>query len=167
MTTTRRLLTLTAIAVAGLILSACSDTTTETERDESGEVTERNDDASVFEIQVGDCYNFPDDSATSSEVETLSAVPCADPHQAEAYHEVELEGDEFPGTPAVEEQADAECLAEFETFVGAAYDTSTLEFTYLAPTEASWDQLDDRLVSCLIVDPANPEVTGSLEGAAR
>lgn len=116
MTTTRRLLTLTAIAVAGLILSACSDTTTETERDESGEVTERNDDASVFEIQVGDCYNFPDDSATSSEVETLSAVPCADPHQAEAYHEVELEGDEFPGTPAVEEQADAECLAEFETF---------------------------------------------------
>ena len=167
MTTSRRLLTLTTIAFAGLLLSACSGTTTETERDDSGEVTERNDDASVFEIKVGDCYNFPDDSATSSEVETLSAVPCADPHQAEAYHEIEIDGDEFPGTPAVEEEADAACLAEFETFVGMPYDTSTLEFTYLAPTEASWDQLDDRLVSCLVLDPANPEVTGTLEGAAR
>lgn len=167
MTTTRRLLTLTTIAFAALLLSACSETTTETERDESGEVTERNDDASVFEIKVGDCFNFPDDSASSTEVAELSAIPCADPHQAEAYHEIEMDGDEFPGTPAVEEQADAGCLAEFETFVGAPYDTSVLEFTYLAPTEASWEQLDDRLISCLVLDPENPEVTGTLAGAAR
>ncbi|WP_229054784.1 septum formation family protein [Aeromicrobium sp. Leaf350] len=167
MTTSRRLLTLAAIAFSGLILSACSDTATETQRDEEGSVTERNDDASVFEIQVGDCYNFPDESANSTEVETLSALPCDQPHQAEAYHEVEIDGDDFPGAPAVEEQADAACLDAFEPFVGAPYDTSVLDFTYLAPTEASWEQLDDRLVSCLIVDTENPEVTGSLQGAAR
>ena len=171
MTTTRRLLTLATLALTGLLVGACSipgtTTESETERDDSGEVTECNDDASVFEIQVGDCYNVPEDSATSTEVETLSAVPCADPHQTEAYHEIEIEGDEFPGVAAVEEQADAACLGAFEPFVGAPYDTSVLDFTYLAPTEASWDQIDDRLVSCLIFDGENPEVTGTLEGAAR
>ncbi len=165
--TTTRFLPLAALAFASLLLAGCGGTTTETERDDSGEVTERNDDASVFEVKVGDCYNFPEDSADSTEVETLAAIPCGEPHQAEAYHEVEIDGDEFPGDSEVATQAEAECVTAFETFVGAAYDTSVLDFTYLAPTQQSWDQLDDRLISCLVVDTENPEVTGSLEGAAR
>ena len=92
MTTTRRLLTLTTIAFAGLLLSACSDTTTET--------------------------------------------------------------------------ANA-CGPAFDTFVGLAYEDSTLDIYQLFPTEDTWEQLDDRLISCLIYDPSNPEVTGTLAGAAR
>ncbi len=169
MTTTRRLLTLTTIAFAGLLLSACSDTTTETERDESGEVTERNDDASVFEIKVGDCYDLPDDSgsAETTEVQTITAVPCGDPHEAEAYHEVELEDGDFPGDDAIQTETANACGPAFDTFVGLAYEDSTLDIYQLFPTEDTWEQLDDRLISCLIYDPSNPEVTGTLAGAAR
>jgi len=161
--TTRRVLATTALGFVAVLLSACG--ASETQRDEDGAVTERNDDASVFEIQVGDCYNLPEEDAT--EVETMAAVPCGDPHEAEAYHEIEIEGDEFPGAGVVDEQAATECQAEFDTFIGMPYDQSTLDFYYLSPTQDTWEQLDDRLISCLVYDPANAEITGSLEGAAR
>ena len=153
-----RFAALAAAIITGVVLTSCSGAT-ETERDDDGAVTERNDDASVFDIQLGDCYNFP--SGATGEVETLTAVPCDEPHEAEAFHESEIEGDEFPGAAEVEKEAETECVTAFDSFVGLSYEESTLDFTYLTPTQETWDQLDDRLISCLVTDPATSEVTGS------
>ena len=76
-----------------------------------------------------------------------------------------LEGEEFPGDSSLKETADAFCISEFETFVGAAYTESELSVTYFAPTQDSWDRSGDREVLCWVV--SNEPVTGTLAGAAR
>ena len=63
------------------------------------------------------------------------------------------------------EASDAGCLAQFDAFVGLAYDSSTLDFYEYRPSEESWAS-GDRTVSCVIWDPAG-QVTGSLAGAAH
>ncbi|MFB2581762.1 septum formation family protein [Herbiconiux sp. P15] len=166
--TSKTTLSAAALLTLGLVLSGCTalfpssappatDSTT-------GEEIEQTD-TDVFTLAVGDCINDTsgDDVTEVSEVPT---VDCAAEHDLEVYAEFEIAGDEFPGDDAVTAEADEKCLAEFEPFVGIAYDSSIYGFTYFTPTEASWTEGDDRLVSCLIGDP-NGKTTGSLAGAAQ
>ncbi len=120
------------------------------------------DDVDVFSVSVGDCIN---DFGTS-EVSSVEAIDCAQPHDYEVYAEVTIPGDAFPGEEAVTTAANDECVAAFDAFVGLSYQESLLDFSYLAPTEESWQLNGDRLITCLIVDPAG-QTSGSLAGAAR
>lgn len=158
-------LILTAGTVAG-----CS-TATESVRDETGAITETNDTASVFEMEIGDCYDDPDSTPLSQqqegdEVETLPAVPCTDGHVYEVYASTTMDDDEYPGEEATAGRADEACIADFEQYVGLPYDESELEVTYLYPTSSSWSLGDDREITCLALDPAGP-ISGTLEGARR
>ena len=119
--------------------------------------------SSVFSIKVGDCIN---DDSTSEEVFEVEAVPCAEPHDLEAFHEFSLDGSEYPGDDEVAQQADTGCYDQFTTFVGLSYEDSTLEYAPYTPTEASWTEDGDRLVSCMIGDPEG-RTTGSLAGVAH
>jgi hypothetical protein len=92
------------------------------------------------------------------------AVDCSIEHYAEMYFETELDGDAFPGTDIVDEQAYTLCLDAYAEFVGLEWDASSLDFVYFAPPdEASWDG-GYRLVSCAVIDPAGP-LTGSVQGS--
>ena len=128
---------------------------------ESGEVTDAGK-GDVFSLKVGDC--FDDESGT--EVSELPLKPCSGPHAYETYYDFSLTGDEYPGMSAIDAEAEANCGAAFEDFVGISYDESTLGYSYLTPTQRSWEEGGDRLVSCYVGDPAGP-VSGSLAGAAR
>ena len=128
----------------------------------SGEEIEQTD-TDVFTLSVGQCLN----NTTETEVQEVPLVDCADEHDLEVYHDFSIEGDDYPGDEAIDSQADAECLTAFETFVGVGYDSSAYGYTYFTPTEGSWTDGDDRLVSCLIGDPEGNKVTGSLAGVAR
>lgn len=161
-----RLLAVGVAAIAGLTLSGCSvidSLSNKTERDETGQVTEANEEADVFDTQVGDCIGA---TVLEGEVETLPQVPCSEPHESEAYYSEDLPDGDYPGLPAIEEVAGPACTGPaFDTFVGIAYLDSLLEATYLHPTESSW-AMGDREILCLIYDPAGP-TTGTLEAAAR
>lgn len=122
----------------------------------------RQTDADVFALSVGQCLN----DTEGTEVSEVPLVDCAKEHDFEVYSDFEIPGDEFPGADAIDAQADAECLTDFEQFVGISYDESAYGYTYFTPTEGSWTDGDDRLVSCLIGDP-NGKVTGTLKGAAK
>lgn len=124
--------------------------------------TGEGDSTDVFTIKVGDCLN---DGGTEGTVSEVPVVDCAEPHDSEAYASIIMEDGDFPGDTAVEDKAIADCTTEFESFVGLAYDASTLSFAYYYPTSESWDQ-GDREILCLITDPAG-KITGSLKGAAR
>jgi hypothetical protein len=145
------------VAVSGCsMLSSGSD---DAKRDEaSGEVTESAD-ANVFSIKVGDCLNLAEMSQT--EVESLPVVPCAEPHDSEVYAEQTLTGDSLPAD--LDTTTDEFCYTEFSTFLGIAYEESTLEFQVLTPSSASWDA-GDRAVQCIVVHPTE-QVTGTLQGA--
>lgn len=170
MTTTHapltRLLAAAAIAVAGVALTGCSmlgQITNQTERDENGEVVAGNDDADVFSIKVGDCL---EDASFSGEVMDVPIVPCSEPHDAEAYLSSLLPDGDFPGDEAVQAEADEACAgAAFEEFVGLPFEESTLSYTYLSPTEASWAAAD-REILCMVLDPAG-KTEGSLEGSKK
>ena len=155
-----------ALLLAGLTLTGCSllNGLVEPEpvRDDSGEVVEGGQ-GDVFTVSVGDCLS---EAASDGEVTEVPIVPCSEPHDAEIYHDFEIDGTEYPGDDEVTRLADEGCLGAFEDFVGIPYDASKLEVTYYTPTEGSWNDVDDRLVSCMILDPAGP-TTDSLEGAAR
>ncbi len=168
MTTRRRLLPLAFAALAAaLTLSGCSvvegilPKPAETRDAQSGEIVGGGT-TDVFTLSVGDCLN---DESSSEEVSEVPTVPCSEPHQYEVYGEVTLTGDEWPGDEAVTQQADDGCSAQFQPFTGIAYEDSTLEFNYYTPTKGSWEEMDDRLVTCVIFDTA--ATTGSLAGAVR
>lgn len=166
--TARRLLPLAILAVCGaLALSGCSVVDSiipkpaETRDAQSGEIVGGGT-TDVFTLQPGDCLR---DDTASDEVTDVPTVPCSEPHEYEVYGEVVLEGDEFPGDDVINQQADEGCYAQFAAFVGIAYEDSVLDYTYYTPLQDGWEQLDDRLVTCLIYDAG--ETTGTLAGAAR
>lgn len=132
------------------------------QRNADGAVVEGDDTTDVFTIQVGDCLN---DAEAAEEVETVPTVPCEQSHDSEVYASVIIPEDEYPGQQAIFELADAECLSEFEAFVGGDWDTSPYDFSYYFPTEGSWAE-GDREILCVIFDPEGP-VEGSLEGSAQ
>ncbi len=154
---TRQTTALAAVAAATLLLTACGQSET---RDESGEITTGGD-TDVFTLQVGDCLG----AIETGEVNDVPTVPCSEPHQLEVFGEYSFPDGDYPGDDTISTTADEECIALFDAFVGLAYEESALGVTYYTPTQESWESGDDRLVSCLVGDPAQ-DVTGSLEGAA-
>lgn len=147
-------------AAAVLALSACSDD--EPKRDSQGNVTEPATAADVFDLRRGDCTGQTEDP---SKVTTIDIVPCDEAHDQEVFAIIQIPGADFPGDQALQAQAKKDCAAEFETFVGKAWQESELDFSWLQPTEQSWGQ-NDRALVCLVIDPAGP-VTGTLKGAGR
>jgi hypothetical protein len=119
---------------------------------------------SVFDVEVGDCFNAPE-ADTVSEVEL---VDCADPHQYEAYlaEDHPAAGDDpFIGDEAMTEYADEVCLGEFESFVGIAWEESALNYFYLQPTAETWE-IGDREILCAVYSDAG-DLTGSAEGSEQ
>lgn len=147
-------------SICGLALAACS--AAEPERDASGVITQSVEGADVFALVVGDCTG---DIAEGGVLTELDAVPCTEPHEAEAYASIDMDEGDYPGDETVQAQADEACLAEFETFVGLPYDDSELFSTYLTPTEESWAE-GDREILCFVYEEGGG-TTGSLVDAAR
>lgn len=154
---TARIAVASVLVAAAALLAGCSGDGPTLERDDSGQIVTAQSDIDVFELQPGDCFST-DDGGTG-EVTSVRVIPCAEPHRFEVYHEFELPDGDFPQD--VDQQALAGCDAQFQAFLGLPNDQSKYEISYFAPTSASWAS-DDRLVSCLIFDPAGTEVQGSL-----
>lgn len=165
----RRALMLAGTAVAlSIALSGCSiindvlgSGSGDADRDEeSGQVTESAN-IDVFSLKVGDCKM----SSATGEIQDVDVVPCEEPHDEEVYYEFKMDDGEF--SEEAIDTATQECVGEaYTTFVGVAWDASTLDVYPITPTQRTWDELNDRVIQCVISDPAGP-VTGSLAGAAR
>lgn len=163
-----------ALAVAGsalaltLMLSGCNTINNilgggpaDADRDEdTGQVTESSS-IDIFALKVGDCKMKSD----SGLIESADVVPCEESHDEEVYHEITMEDGEF--SDAAVDEATQGCIGDaFTSFVGVIWDESTLDVYPITPTQDTWDQYNDRIVQCVISDPAGP-VEGSLAGAAR
>lgn len=120
--------------------------------------------SSVLDLKVGDCVMLPDES----EAVTMERVPCSDSHEAEVFKLADTDpvgaDAPFPGGEALAAQAEAACVDSFESYVGAPYVTSSLDVTWLLPTEGSWGE-GDRQIVCLVnamdAQPLNSSVKDS------
>ena len=97
---------------------------------------------SALELGVGDCFD-------DNEVYALRTV----------------EGDGWPGVEALDAFARTACYDAFEPFVDRAYETSRLEIGWMVPSETSWTDHDDRVVTCFLYDLEFRKLTGSMEAS--
>jgi hypothetical protein len=144
--------------VAGVV-GAFQDLGSDAERDSAGQVLAR-DEMSSLRIREGDCFDYPE-LLKGDAAETVTAIPCQEPHQFEAYDEMILPDGDYPGEDEVSRLSARRCLREFRAFVGVPYGQSTLEPYNLYPSRASWRLFDDRKITCVITDPESM-TSGSL-----
>ena len=134
----------------------------DTVRDDSGAIVEGGG-LGAFALQIGDCFNIPEEELIMS----LEAVPCSEPHDAETYASFEQTGTRWPGEEGVSEISDWGCYQRFETFVGRPWDDSEFDFWFLEPTRESWEEGNDREVTCALTSYDGSKLVGSMAGANR
>lgn len=101
---------------------------------------------SVTNIVAGDCFDDPPDFIVSS----LELISCSEPHDNEVFANLVISQAVFPGDEVIRDFAFEACLEPFEDYVGESYQTSPLDYSYLGPTEESWNTQDDRTVTCIL-----------------
>lgn len=120
----------------------------------------------VLSVGVGDCFvvSEMDQSLSEGEVSDVPLVDCSEPHDGEFFHVEELPDGDFPGDQDVDERATEVCEGQaFSDFVGTDYMSSEIWSYNLVPTQASWDQADDREILCYL--ETTERVSGSQQGA--
>lgn len=126
-------------------------------------VTEVAGTKSVFDLEVGDCVELPDDGETIVRIEDFA---CDEPHGAEVISVGDLGSgsDPYPGDDEMAELVAAECIPDFEDYVGIPYADSVYDIFPITPTEDGWE--DDQTYVCLAFERGE-ELTESIEGAER
>lgn len=157
----RRFATSLALGVTLIAASGCTSSD-ETKRNDDGEVVEGGDVGSGA-LQVGDCLA----EEAVGEIQSVPVVPCSDVHDTELFHSFDLVGDDFPGVEAIQEAVADECLPAFEEFIGVAYADSAWDISTIAPTQETWDAIDDREVLCGVFPLTDEDTTGSAKGIAQ
>lgn len=130
-----------------------------TVRDDTGAIIQGGG-LGAFAVKVGDCFNVP----TEELIQSLEAVPCTDPHDAEAYASFDQVGSAYPGAEAVTDASFFGCYDRYEAYVGVPWEDSELDIWFLEPTRESWEEVDDREVTCAIVTIDGSQLTGSARG---
>jgi tetrahydromethanopterin S-methyltransferase subunit B len=109
---------------------------------------------SVDEIAVGDCFNWPEDDVFFE----IDPISCNATHDIEVYANIDLAAVDtsystvaaYPGDQEVYQAALDACLGDFEPYVGLPYDQSVLYIDAFTPTEEGWNEVDDRMVNCVL-----------------
>ena len=150
--------------------TASSSASTEASTEPSASPTDagEGEETSVFDLEVGDCFN-----AESDTIETVLVVDCEQSHTYEAFFLFDHEAGPdaaYPGDEEILEYADTECQPTFEEFVGMDYESSIWYITSVTPSAETW-AAGDREVICTLhqqdADGEAIEVSGSAEGAAE
>ena len=132
-------------------------------RSDTGEIAKPGDLGAV-NLRVGDCYDLKDPGA--SEIEDVAAKPCTDAHEYELFFVGSLPEGAYPADAVFERYVIDHCDPAFATYVGKAYQDSSLDIYWLIPTPDSWGS-GDRSVQCAVYDPKVARLTTSLKGASR
>ena len=112
------------------------------------------------DLEVGDCF-----SETALAGTLVDLVPCAEPHEEEAYAVSLLPDGDFPGDAVVDAESQRRCEAAFAGYVGLPRDETALEYSSHGPSRESWDLDADRKVVCTVYDPGTAATSGSLRGS--
>lgn len=119
---------------------------------------------SVFSMDIGMCF----DNQDSDQLSSVPAVDCSEPHDNEVFALVDYtDSDVYPGDDAINNIALQACIEQFEAFVGLPYGDSELAVFPITPSEASWNDRNDREFVCALYSLDFSKLTGSMRGSAR
>lgn len=148
------------IYIAAAVGFAIYGAATDVDRDSSGAIVGAGN-VNAFQVRVGDCFN--DSDASSGEISSLPGIPCAEPHDNEAYAVFNVSITEYPDDETMAQLARESCVDRFDAFVGRDYESSSLDFIWMYPTVESWQQ-NDREVVCAVYDMDENKLVGSVKG---
>ena len=142
------------LAVVFLVIAVNTDTSGDTETVGGPTAALRYDE--LRSSGPGTCLN---------DIQEPEIVPCDEPHDAELFAVVRLDGTTFPGNEGVTREGGRLCLPEFERYVGGPVETSDLTGINVGPNEGSW-RAGEREVACLLISArSGDKLTGSQRGA--
>ena len=117
------------------------------------------------DLQVGDCFDEP---AQTAEIQEVQRRPCQDSHDAEVFSVLNHpagQGDPYPISLTLERFIDEQCLPAFGSYTGTAFESQNeLTVGWFYPTFESWGS-GDREVTCYLVRPDGQQLTGSRRAA--
>ncbi|UNX54604.1 septum formation family protein [Georgenia sp. TF02-10] len=116
----------------------------------------RGSEVPVGAMAVGDCAQ-----QVGGDSPVVHLVDCAQPHQGEAYAEVQLGSGSYPGADPLAQQAGEACQATAEEMLPAGVDTTDLSVAPIVPDRRSWEE-GATFARCLLLDVTGPNLTGSL-----
>lgn len=151
------------------LLSGCTSTNDDQSTRDDGGIIVDGGDVGVNRLRVGDCFDDVDPGELDGEftdVEAVEAKPCGEPHTYEVYYLGALPEGEFPGEQNVNDQVDGQCLELFESYVAIDYASSTLDYSYIFPSEQSWID-GDRGYVCTLYSAAGEQLERSMRDSAR
>lgn len=104
----------------------------------------------VFSLAVGDCFDNP---ASQQDIASVTAVPCAQPHNAQVFASFDLPGSDsnYPGN--LTQLASNGCNAQQDR-LNQALVTDSMSVRFIYPVLHAW-QSGERTVTCLVVTPTN------------
>jgi hypothetical protein len=115
-------------------------------------------------VSVGDCVA----EVTDNEFD-LKAVDCGAAHRGEVFaisDHPAARGESFPGNQAIDDYASQTCRTAFAGYVGTDFNSSALDYSYWVPNGDSW-ATGDRQFVCVVSNPDNSPLAGSVKGTAR
>ncbi len=120
---------------------------------------------SVFDLEVGTCYDFPSDTTSVGEVPLAN---CRSAHDAEVFYIYDLTDIAAFDQDTVTTEGFDGCVAAFTDYVGVDYYSdaaSDLAIYGLYPSESTWSN-GDREVICSVVPMSDGDkLTGSMKNA--
>lgn len=130
------------------------------DRDAAGRIAEAGE-LDVHRLRTGDCLQDP--RTDDDEIDTVDAVPCSQPHDAQVVRTVRVRDEDFPGDAAIRQEA-SRCIPPVRGAARRLRGRPDLppiaqDFSIL-PSEHLWDLNDERDIACLLI--LRRKFTGSL-----
>ena len=146
-----------------LVGGAVASFVTNPSRSSTGDIT-KGGDLTSNDLRVGDCWDMKDPNADT--VDNVHAKPCGEAHEYEVFYIASMAEGAYPTEEEFTNYVDATCVPAFETYVGKAYNDSSLDISWLYPGSDGWSS-GDRTVECSVYDPSNNQLTASLRSSRR
>jgi hypothetical protein len=125
------------------------------QRNDAGQISSAGD-LGFGDVRVGDCITIGGLSGGGS-VTNLRGVPCANPHNAQAYWIVGLTARSYPGEQAVAAQAKAACRPRYGPYAGTGRQPYLLY-----PTASMWNSSGGHRAVCFVIHVDRQPWTGSV-----
>ena len=107
-------------------------------------------------LVVGDCFNRYSGLQNYETIEIVTKRTCEQPHDAEVFFKSDFAGsvtvNTYPGKEKLTNDSIRVCYANFEAFVGKAYETSSYQLGYFVPPLERWEATTgrSRAVTCYV-----------------
>ena len=113
-------------------------------------------DTSIVELEVGACFDLPDDATADGNIDAVETVDCDTPHLAEVVFVGSLnDGDEpYPSDDELFARVEAACRST------VVVESDAFGLLPIAPTLELWESFDGRFL-CVAIPYGGEPVTGS------